>query len=50
MPKSEYQAISRPDAEALAAVIPSQENVGWKLVAITQGPGSVFTVFMVRPA
>jgi hypothetical protein len=47
--KTQYQAVTRASAEDLADVIPSQEDVGWKVVAITQGPGSVFTAFMVRP-
>ncbi len=50
MSKTQYQAVTRSSADDLAAVLPSQEDVGWKLVAITQGPGSTFTAFMVRPA
>lgn len=49
MSKTQYEAITRSSADELAEVIPSQEDVGWKLVAITQGPGSVFTAFLVRP-
>lgn len=48
MSKTRYQAITRSSAEDLAAVLPSQEDMGWKLVSITQGPGSVFTAFMVQ--